>query len=159
MVCKVVMYHYVRPQRDANKGLYFLEIENFIKQLDFFETQYGFVGRDEWENFVQNQSHCPSGVLLTFDDGLIDHYNNVLPILNDRGIWAMFFVSSLPLNRKVSLSVHKVHYLLSTVEPKLIADILTSVIRPAMLIPEFFEGLPVTPVSYTHLTLPTTPYV
>ena len=61
----------------------------------------------------------PSGILLTFDDGLIDHYKYVLPILKERWLWGTFFICSWPLeNKKKVLNVHKIHYLLGKYNAK-----------------------------------------
>ena len=39
---KAIMYHYVRPFDSEYPYLKNLDINNFKKQLDFFEQEYGF---------------------------------------------------------------------------------------------------------------------
>lgn len=105
-----VMYHYVRPIE--NSQLRYLAVNDFIKQLDWLQENVGnFLTEAEWENSKRGE---PSeGVLLTFDDGLKDHIEHVLPILLERKIFAIFFVSTLPLTSKNILAVHLTHKLLS----------------------------------------------
>jgi peptidoglycan/xylan/chitin deacetylase (PgdA/CDA1 family) len=52
---------------------------------------------------------APEGVLLTFDDGLRDHADFVLPTLRRRGLFGLFYVSSGPALTHELLDVHKVH--------------------------------------------------
>lgn len=104
-----VMYHYVRPPEHSK--LKSLNVENFSKQLDFFENNYGIIDQKDWENFRKNNV-IPSGVLLTFDDGLKDHIQWVLPELIMRNLFAIFYVCTNPINGS-ALPVHLAHYLLA----------------------------------------------
>ena len=54
-------------------------------------------------------------MVLTFDDGLIDHYRYVLPLLVDRGLFGIFYVCTAPLERPKLLDVHRVHLLLGRI--------------------------------------------
>ncbi|HUI06194.1 MAG TPA: polysaccharide deacetylase family protein [Verrucomicrobiae bacterium] len=54
--------------------------------------------------------------LLTFDDGLKDHYTNVLPILARRRIQGLFFISTVCLEQHRVLPVHKNHFLMAELE-------------------------------------------
>ncbi len=72
--CKVIMYHYIRSNSDFIPWLKYLNADNFKRQLDFFEKEYWFVSKADWENYINNQIQIPKWVILTFDDWLIDHY-------------------------------------------------------------------------------------
>ena len=48
------MYHYVRNYNNSYPNFRFLHIENFIRQLSFFDREYGFVDKNEWFEFVKN---------------------------------------------------------------------------------------------------------
>lgn len=105
-----VMYHYVRPIEDS--ALRYLSIEDFEKQLDWLKASVGdFMTEIDWEDAKQG-GRC-DGVLLTFDDGLKDHIRYVLPVLQKRGLFAIFFVNTAPLISKQMLAVHLTHRLLS----------------------------------------------
>jgi peptidoglycan/xylan/chitin deacetylase (PgdA/CDA1 family) len=105
---KPVMYHYVRP--DASGLPYFphLALSDFERQLDHFDEHYGFVSREDFLAWVDG-APAPEGVLLTFDDGLRDHVDHVLPALEKRGLFGLFYVSSGPVLTGEILDVHKVH--------------------------------------------------
>ena len=55
------------------------------------------------------EAQAPDGVLLTFDDGLRDHRDFVLPVLRERGLFGLFYVASGPAITGRILDVHKVH--------------------------------------------------
>ena len=65
------------------------------------------------------RARCRAGfdrptALLTFDDGFVDHYEHVFPLLRDRGPGGIFFIAGRTLGTApVLLNVHKTHFLLS----------------------------------------------
>ena len=89
------MYHYVRPSAEGLPYFPYLNLTDFERQLDYFDRLYGFVSRDAFVRWVEG-GPAPSGVLLTFDDGLRDHSEFVLPSLRARGLFGLFYVSSGP---------------------------------------------------------------
>jgi peptidoglycan/xylan/chitin deacetylase (PgdA/CDA1 family) len=105
---KPVMYHYVRP--DASELPYFpyLALRDFERQLDHFGKQFGFVTKNAFLDWVGG-APAPDGVLLTFDDGLRDHVDFVLPALQKRELFGLFYVPSGPVLTGELLDVHKVH--------------------------------------------------
>ena len=99
---KAIMYHYVRQFDNKHPNFRFLDIAQFQKQLDFFEQNFGFVDKDEWNQFI-NEGKTPSRkgkVLLTFDDALYCQYEYVVPELTRRGLWGIFYVPTLPYIKK-----------------------------------------------------------
>lgn len=149
MVCKAVMYHYVREKNPVLPGLFYLDVDNFKRQLDFFEKEYGFVTSQDWQGVVKNplNKEVPDGVILTFDDGLIDHYDYVFPILRERGIWAIFYISTATLINKKLLNVHRVHYLLARFGGESVYNKLNNILRDEFFISGFFDNLKSTPYS------------
>jgi len=85
---KAIMYHYVQEDREKLPFFKHLNIGDFRKQLDFFESEYGFVTFDEWSRFAKTGvlPETPEKILLTFDDGLSCHYEYVFPELKSRGL-------------------------------------------------------------------------
>jgi peptidoglycan/xylan/chitin deacetylase (PgdA/CDA1 family) len=108
---KAVMYHYVREDASEAPWYYYLDFENFKAQLDHFEDAYGFVGR---EGFLKaaNGGKVPDGIVLTFDDGLRDHYDWVFPELRKRGLWGIFYIPTGPYEHRSALHVHRIHALI-----------------------------------------------
>jgi peptidoglycan/xylan/chitin deacetylase (PgdA/CDA1 family) len=102
------MYHYVRPKAQGLPYFPYLSLADFERQLDYFERHYGFVDRDAFRRWVEG-GPAPDGVLLTFDDGLRDHLDFVLPSLQTRGLFGLFYVPSGPVATESILDVHKVH--------------------------------------------------
>jgi peptidoglycan/xylan/chitin deacetylase (PgdA/CDA1 family) len=105
---KPVMYHYVRPSADDLPYFPYLSLADFERQLEDFASSCGFVGRDDFVRWTEG-GPAPEGVLLTFDDGLRDHAEFVLPALQSRGLFGLFYVSSGPAMTGQLLDVHKVH--------------------------------------------------
>ena len=119
------MYHYVREYNLDFPYFKYLDIKKFRQQLDFFDDKFGFVNKDEFINAIRDKAFIPKDkIILTFDDGLSDHYDFVYPELKKRGLWGIFYVPTLPLSKKVFLGVHKIHILTGCVEAeKLISQL------------------------------------
>jgi peptidoglycan/xylan/chitin deacetylase (PgdA/CDA1 family) len=111
---KTVMYHYVRPAAPGLPYLPYLSLADFERQLDLFSREYGFVSRRVFLDWLEG-GPAPEGVLLTFDDGLRDHIDYVLPALLRRDVFGIFYLSSAPLLEGVLLDVHKVHLILGRI--------------------------------------------
>ena len=114
------MYHYVRPFSDTKLRVF--SETDFNSQLDYLAENFGFVTKEDWLNF-RLRGHIPQGVLLTFDDGLKDHFVTVMPELMKRRIFAVFYVNTDPLQGN-PLSVHLVHWLLANSDINQILDFL-----------------------------------
>jgi peptidoglycan/xylan/chitin deacetylase (PgdA/CDA1 family) len=115
------MYHYIRPSAEDLPYFPYLRLANFERQLDDFERVYGFVTRDAFVHWVEG-GPAPNGVLLTFDDGLRDHAEFVLPSLRARGLFGLFYVPSGPATTGSILDVHKVHLVVGKLGGKAILD-------------------------------------
>jgi len=147
MACKSIMYHYVRPTDTTQPHLFYLNIEDFQRQLDFFKTSFGFVTRNQWNDALRNNEQLPDGVVLTFDDGLIDHYRYVHPILKERGLWGVFYVSSATIRTRQLLNVHRVHYLLGRFGGSAVLRVLEAVVSDEHFIDGFYEQLRTIPYA------------
>jgi hypothetical protein len=85
----------------------------FRDQVRCLAERYEMATLDSALDFLTG-SYQPSKslCLLTFDDGLKDHYRDVYPILKDDGIQGLFFLTSRCLDGHV-LAVHKNHHLMA----------------------------------------------
>lgn len=108
---KAIMYHYVKKDDPSFPNSNHLHIEDFKKQLDYLEDKYGFVSKKDFQHALKS-GNPPEGVILTFDDGLKCHYNHVFPVLKERGLWGVFFVSTKMYTSTKLLDVHRIHLLL-----------------------------------------------
>ncbi|MDC6466080.1 polysaccharide deacetylase family protein [Flavobacteriaceae bacterium] len=114
---KAIMYHYVRPRDEKFPHLFRLDLNSFKKQLDYFESNFGFISKESFIDSIRNKEK-KNGVVLTFDDGLICHYKNVFPELKKRGLWGIFYIPTFPFKYNEILDVHRIHILLSNCNVK-----------------------------------------
>jgi|TARA_B100000315_G_C14491937_1_gene548008 peptidoglycan/xylan/chitin deacetylase (PgdA/CDA1 family) len=110
------MYHYIRevdPRYPQFKGLLPSE---FREQLNYIKKHYEFVTVKDCIDFVytENTDFPSNAILLTFDDGYIDHFTEVFPLLEENGIQGCFFPpGKVILNHEV-LTVHKIQFILAS---------------------------------------------
>lgn len=125
-----LMYHYVRPTMDTPPyGYYHLPLESFRRQLDHLEAEYDLLSREAFFECVRGERTPPEdAAILTFDDGLEDHHRWVLPELERRGLWGLFFVSTGPPTNGRRLPVHRVHTLAGAVPGNRLVETLTSIL-------------------------------
>ena len=124
---KFIMYHYIKKNNQYSKNFKYLKLNNFIKQLNYFEKKYGICNYEEIINFRKNQKS--KKIVLTFDDGLIEHYKYVYKILKERGKSAIFFVPSKILTKNKLLKVHNIHLLIAKVKINKLLDQLNRLIK------------------------------
>ena len=115
------MYHYVRPDSSEYPFFRNLNVESFRKQLDYFGDKYGFLSKEDYINSISTGIE-KKGVVLTFDDGLKDHHKFVLPELQRRGLWGIFYIPTGHYVNEKLLGVHRVHYLKGMYGSKYILD-------------------------------------
>ena len=112
----VMMYHYIHDRGDeaeAGTGIPGMPVMAFEAQLDDLAKRHTFVSWPVVRMAVQDQKPLPdSACLLTFDDGVLDHYFNAFRILRDRNISGLFFVMDRFENEGLTLP-HKIHFLLA----------------------------------------------
>jgi peptidoglycan/xylan/chitin deacetylase (PgdA/CDA1 family) len=112
----VMMYHYVRDPGDAaeaGSGIPGMPVQAFAAQLDELARQHTFVTWPDVRMALQEDKPLPgSACLLTFDDGIIDHYLNVFKVLRARKISGLFFILDRCENKGLILG-HKIHFLLA----------------------------------------------
>jgi peptidoglycan/xylan/chitin deacetylase (PgdA/CDA1 family) len=110
----VMMYHYVRDPGDgaeAGSGILGMPTGVFETQLDELSKQHTFVTWREVRMALLNESPLPnSACLLTFDDGICDHYMNVFRILRNRNLSGLFFMLDRAGDDGLILA-HKIHFL------------------------------------------------
>lgn len=114
--CTSVFYHYVRDvERTAFPGIRALSVAGLAAQLDWLESRFRIIDGATFEHAVLTGTGFDRPTaLLTFDDGFVDHYEHVFPLLRERGLGGVFFVSGAALGSQPALlNVHKTHFLLS----------------------------------------------
>ena len=109
------MYHYVRDfkvQRYPNiKGL---DIELFRQQLKFLKSRFTIIRMEDLLFALGGKNLPENAALLSFDDGYIDHYTTVFPLLDKMGLQGSFFPPCSNLESQVLLDVNKIHFTLAS---------------------------------------------
>lgn len=113
----IVMYHYVRDvNRTAFPGIKARSVKEFENQILFFKKNYNIISIDTLLSAIFDTGALPTNpVLLTFDDGYIDHYTNVFPMLRKHNIFGCFYPSGKAIDEKIVLDVNKIHFILALV--------------------------------------------
>lgn len=114
----IVMYHYVRDLAHSRypeiKGL---DARLFEEQLQYIEKHFQVIRMEELMAAYDTGdfSSLPERpLLLTFDDGYIDHYTVVYPLLKKYGMQGSFFPNAKAVREHKLLDVNKIHHILAT---------------------------------------------
>jgi peptidoglycan/xylan/chitin deacetylase (PgdA/CDA1 family) len=131
---RIIMYHYVRdPERSRYPRIKVRSTKEFRNQLDYLGARFAPVTAQQVIAACRGEYDLPPNALwLTFDDGYLDHYVTVFPLLHDRGWQGSFFAPARAVLEKKLLDVNKIHLLLGAVDNinKLVSEI-QSEIGPA----------------------------
>ncbi len=108
------MYHYVKDfQKYSFSKLKGLDVREFESQIKYLKSKFTILDPQDIheiaskkENF--NENYC----WLTFDDGYIDHFNFVIPILEKHKIKGSFFPPVVSTIQKKVLNVNKIQLIL-----------------------------------------------
>jgi len=117
-VLHVVMYHYVRDLPNTPlprlKGML---TDTFRQQLRTLREHYELATLETALAFMQG-AYTPTRdlCLLTFDDGLKEHYTEVTPLLVEHGIQGLFFLITSCLQEQHVASVHMNHVLMAALD-------------------------------------------
>lgn len=123
----ISMYHYTRDLKHSRyPGIKGLDIDLFRRQMDFFNENFNVVRMEQVIDIVKNGGVFPErSVLLTFDDGYIDHFTYAFPILEKYGFQGSFFIPGKTFTTRRLLDVNKIHYILANANVnKLVKDLL-----------------------------------
>ena len=117
-IVTIVMYHYVRDLEHSRfpaiKGL---SVERFCRQLDYIQTRYTPIAVEDLISALSpaKKDLPKNAILLTFDDGYSDHFANVFPLLDARGIQGCFFPPAQAVLEHKVLDVNKIQFVLAAV--------------------------------------------
>lgn len=109
----VVMYHYVRDlPRTAYPNIRGMLVDDFRAQVDWLRGTFEMATLEcalayLHGEYVPDKDLC----LLTFDDGLKEHYSEVLPILAERQVQGLFGIITGCLEDQLVAPVHMNHFL------------------------------------------------
>lgn len=112
----IIMYHYIRDLKHSRypniKGL---DVNLFRQQINFLKKNFKIVSMEQVIDAFEKGGELPeNAVLLTFDDGYLDHYTYVFPILEEERVQGSFFIPGKTFSTHELLDVNKVHYILAS---------------------------------------------
>lgn len=122
----ISMYHYVRDLKHSRypeiKGL---DVSLFRQQIEFMKEHFSIVTMEQVIDAVERKINLPeNALLLTFDDGYLDNYTFILPILEEFGVQGSFFISGKTFATHQLLDVNKIHYILASADTyELVEDV------------------------------------
>lgn len=116
----IVMYHYVRELRHSRypeiKGL---SADEFEGQIRYIKKHYNVISGAQLMDAIVHRAPLPGcPALLTFDDGFIDHYTVVFPVLDRERLTGCFFPPARCIIEHKVLDVHKIHFVLASTPDK-----------------------------------------
>ncbi len=127
----LVNFHHVRPGNPSRfAGLHHVTPAGLERQIESLARHFDFPDPRSLAATVDRSPHGRHCV-LTFDDGLRDHYEHVAPLLESHGIRGVFSVSTAPWETGELLSVHKAHLLSAAFSYEALADELEDAARRA----------------------------
>lgn len=108
---RVYMFHYVT----TNFNYFHFDKFGFERVVLELMNNYNIIGLTEAKEKIIANENTNNDIILTFDDGTKDHYENVYPILKKYGIKGVFFLTSNIFYNEI-LDIHLIHRLISKVE-------------------------------------------
>ena len=140
----IIDYHYVRNDKKNTFKLHGYSLNEFKRHLDFLQDKYQIVSLEELAQQKNQKKDIEKYCSLIFDDGIVDHYENVFPELVSRNIPATFFPIASVFDGKTPVTI-KMHVVFSKIESKIIAGHLEKYIHE-----KFGDAFPNFKVSTTR---------
>lgn len=108
-------YHFIRKKIDSfYKNINYLDFNNFKKQIFFFEKKFNIIDFDDTLNVLNSKKKYDKPfVVLTFDDGYMDHYDHVLPFLLKRKLKGLFYPFANSIKKNFITDTNKIHFILA----------------------------------------------
>jgi peptidoglycan/xylan/chitin deacetylase (PgdA/CDA1 family) len=88
---RIVVYHGICRKDPTRFSPTFLELQTFEAHLQFFKKHFKVVSLEE---YFENKRTSQFTVCLSFDDGLANNLNYVLPLLEKYHLPAIFFITA-----------------------------------------------------------------
>jgi len=120
----VITYHGVLPagykSEDAFLDNTLVTEESFRSQLRLLKKHYNVISPDEFMLWLRKSQELPEkAILLTCDDGLLNHLKVMLPILRQEKLKCLFFVTGSSLeNTREMLWYVELYLLLMQAQPQ-----------------------------------------
>jgi peptidoglycan/xylan/chitin deacetylase (PgdA/CDA1 family) len=113
----IVMYHYVRDVNITKfPRIKARSIKEFENQILYFKAHYNIISIDQLLLAITDKYELPpNAAMFSFDDGYLDHYINVLPLLMKYKIYGSFYPCGKAIYEGIVMDVNKIHFILASV--------------------------------------------
>ncbi len=89
-----LLYHRVTDLQNDPQQLR-VTVQNFYQQVEHLKKVYHILDIDEFKENLKGRKRFPSkSLILTFDDGYADNYQQVLPVLESLNVQALFYIAT-----------------------------------------------------------------
>ena len=114
-----INYHYIREGFDTPyPSIFGVTPEDFSFQLDVLGRSASFLSMDDIVDIVDGKRSLPDrSVVITFDDGLKEQYELAWPVLQKKGIPAIFYANTRPIEENFVTTTHKIHIVRAYTHP------------------------------------------
>lgn len=104
----VLNYHQVNDEKHSALTLH---VDQFREQMEYLHNQgYNTITVAQLYDYLENGTELPNKpIVITFDDGYVDNYKNVLPILKEYNMKATLFMISDAANTPGFVSTEQMH--------------------------------------------------
>lgn len=149
----VVMYHYVRDlPRTGYPRLKGMLLDDFRKQLASLCGGFEMATLDSALAFLRGEYTPPRDMaLLTFDDGLKEHYAEVMPLLAEAHVQGQFFLITSCLENGAVAPVHMNHFLMAKLDFPEYRDAFAeklAAVKPGLVDTAIMEDRPIARATY-----------
>jgi peptidoglycan/xylan/chitin deacetylase (PgdA/CDA1 family) len=146
------MYHYVRDlPRTRFPKIKGMLTEDFAVQFKHLRTDFEMATLESALEFMAGTYHPRRNLcLMTFDDGLKEHFNEVTPILSDSGIQGLFFLISGCVQDRIVAPVHMNHFLMAHLDFAKYQELFLSALRNSGVDYSIYEKLDATIYQRTY---------
>lgn len=146
------MYHYVRDlPRTRFPEIKGMLTDDFAAQVKQLRTDFEMATLDSALEFVSGNYHPRRNLcLMTFDDGLKEHFHEVTPILTDSGIQGLFFLISGCVQDGTVAPVHMNHFLMAHLDFAKYRELFLGALEDAGFDDAIYEGLDATIYKRTY---------
>ncbi len=118
----ILVYHRIANKEDESsldREVISANPKNFERQMRFLKERYNVISLDEFLECLRRKTPPKkNSVVITFDDGYKDNYNNAYPILMKHGLPATIFLSTEAISSREMFWWDKVAYVINRTEAR-----------------------------------------
>ena len=98
ILAPVLMYHHVKPSAGGSE--YVVSTDQFRRQVEWLVNEgYETISISDLVEAIQKGNYLPKKpIILTFDDGYLDVYQNAFPVLQEAGFTATIYLIENAIN-------------------------------------------------------------